>query len=291
MGKESAAPFFDDQGNPQVLDTAKQPVSLAALTGHPELDKSREQGYLKELTIQLTLLHQAYIQQGLRAILVFEGTDAAGKGGIIRRMYRGMNPHFAHVWPIAAPRYKERDQHYLYRFWVRLPLNGEIAVFDRSWYGRVLVERVEGLASRQEWQRAYREINDFESMLYDDGVRIVKFFMHITREEQESRFFDRLQHPHKRWKLTAGDFESQRYWDDYQLAFQDMLEQTSTAHSPWHVVPADSKPFARVAVYRRVISALAEGVDTSQVRKLAPAVRKAAEAAYGEKRVAAALVD
>src|SRR5262249_24933329 len=153
------------------------------------------------------------------------------------------------VHPIAAPSARERTQHYLQRFWERLPEQGQIVVIDRSWYGRVLVERVEELAQEQEWKRAYREINEFERTLVANGIRLVKIFLHITPEEQVRRFKDRLTNPHKRWKLSYEDFRNRQRWNDYEEAIEDMMEETSAKHSRWHLVPANNKPFARLAAF------------------------------------------
>ncbi len=277
--------FFDSEGLPRALDGNRVDVLLGELTDHPRYDKKESLEAIARLQLELSLVHQAYVRQGRRAMIVVEGTDAAGKGGTIRRMSVALDPHHAHVWPIAAPQYEERDHHYLYRFWKRLPVVGEVSIFDRSWYGRLLVERVEGLAQRREWQRAYAEINHFERLLVDDGIRIVKCFLHLTRDEQESRFIDRLSKPAKRWKLNASDFISRQHWSDYQLAYQDMLEQTTTAYAPWYIVPADSKPFARVAVMRAVLEELERDVDTSRMHEVTEDVQQAAEGLFGKSQV------
>jgi AMP-polyphosphate phosphotransferase len=192
---------------------------------------------------------------------VFEGWDAAGKGGAIRRLTEKLDPRGFHVWPIGAPTAPEQGRHYLYRFWTKLPEPGLVAIFDRSWYGRVLVERVEGLAKKSEWKRAYEEINEFERMLVDDGVRVVKVFLHITPDEQLRRFAERLNNPHKRWKLTEADIESHLHWKDYADAVEDMFDETSTKAVPWTAIFADKKWIARVKVLEAVTDALADGVD------------------------------
>ncbi len=191
---------------------------------------------LKALQVELLSIQQAYLTQARRAVIVFEGWDAAGKGGVIRRLAEPLDPRSIKVWPIAAPRADEHERHYLYRFWMRLPERGEIAVFDRSWYGRVLVERVEKIAAPPAWRRAYREINEFERLLLDDGVRLVKLFLHVSAAEQLKRFRERIEVPHKRWK-------------------------TSMACAPWHLIPADSKWFARIACLKIIARELGAGVD------------------------------
>ncbi|HTP29532.1 MAG TPA: polyphosphate kinase [Anaeromyxobacteraceae bacterium] len=183
-----------------------------------------------------------------RAIIVFEGWDAAGKGGCIKRLTALMDPRGLKVWPIAAPRDAEKRNHYLWRFWYRLPEKGEVAIFDRSWYGRVLVERVEGFAKDAEWKRAFDEINAFEKMLTDDGVRIAKFFFHIDRQTQLARFEQRETDPLKKYKLSAEDWRNRKRWNDYTDAIQDMLDRTHRPDAPWTLVPANDKKFARLLV-------------------------------------------
>jgi polyphosphate kinase 2 (PPK2 family) len=202
----------------------------------------------------LALQKQAYELQiqnylsGGRAVIVFEGWDAAGKGGAIRRLTELMDPRGFKVWPVAAPRDEEERQHYLWRFWQRLPEKGEVAIFDRSWYGRVLVERVEGFAKPKEWKRAYDEINAFEKMLTDDGVRMVKLFLHIDRKTQLHRFEARQADPLKKYKLSSEDWRNRKKWDDYAEAIQDMLDRTHRPDAHWKLVAADDKKHARLVV-------------------------------------------
>ncbi|HEX9290610.1 MAG TPA: polyphosphate kinase [Anaeromyxobacteraceae bacterium] len=186
--------------------------------------------------------------EGGRAVVLFEGWDAAGKGGAIKRLTALMDPRGFKVWPIAAPRDAEQRNHYLWRFWYRLPEKGEVAVFDRSWYGRVLVERVEGFAKDREWKRAYGEINVFEKMLTDDGVRLAKFFLHIDRKTQLSRFEDRETDPLKRYKLSPEDWRNSKKRTDYSEAIQDMLDETHRPDAPWTLVSANDKKHARLVV-------------------------------------------
>jgi len=217
-------------------------------------------GKLQEKMLQIQL---AYYTQGRRAVIVLEGVDCAGKGGIIRRLTQPLDVRGVQVWPIGAPSAEESGQHYLQRFWQRLPSSGSIAIFDRSWYGRVLGERVEGYCSKSAWQRAYAEINDFERMLHDDGVPVVKLLPVITKVEQMRRFEERLRNPRKHWKITSEDIRNWHRWDDYQQAFQEMLEKTSTEFSPWHLIPGNRKWFARVEALKVVTEVLARGVDIS----------------------------
>ena len=197
-----------------------------------------------------------------RAILVVEGWDASGKGGAIQRLTAECDPRTYKVWPIGAPNDEEKAHHYLWRFWRRLPGVGECAIFDRSWYGRVLVERVEGFASAAEWGRAYDEINEFEAQLAADGTTIVKLFFHITEETQDKRLRARLEHEWKRWKVTAEDLRNRGRRKDYVAAIRDMLEQTDTRWAPWTVIDGNDKKAARIAALTRVAEALAAALPT-----------------------------
>ncbi|MGO9759137.1 MAG: polyphosphate kinase 2 family protein [Roseiarcus sp.] len=223
---------------------------LADLTEHPRLDFADYERRLASLQGVLQLIQQAYLQTSERAIIVLEGWDTAGKGGIVRRLGWALDPRSFKVNPIASPDEHERAQHYLQRFWRRLPEKGQIVVFDRSWYGRVLVERVEGFATEAEWGRAYREINEFERILIDSGIRLVKLFLHITADEQRRRFRSRLIDPVKRWKLSYEDFRNRRRWIEYETAIEDMMGETSTERAPWHLIPANDKPYGRIAAFR-----------------------------------------
>jgi len=179
-------------------------------------------------------------------VAVFEGMDAAGKGGAIRRITQAIDARHFQVMPIAAPTDEERAQPYLWRFWRHLPRRGQFTIFDRSWYGRVLVERVEGFATEDAWSRAYREINEFEEQLADDGVVVVKFWLAITKEEQMKRFKEREATRHKRFKITAEDWRNRKKWDDYVVAASDMIDRTSTSYAPWTVIEANDKHLARI---------------------------------------------
>jgi polyphosphate kinase 2 (PPK2 family) len=189
-------------------------------------------------------------QKGQRAIVVFEGWDAGGKGGVIRRLTYEMDPRGFKVWPIGPPKDEEPRYPFLWRFWKRLPDRGEVAIFDRSWYGRVLVERVEAFASEKEWARAYDEINEFETMLTADGIRLAKFFLHISSREQLRRFRARGTDPLKQYKLTRDDWRNRGKRKAYERAIQEMLDRTHRKDAPWHVVPAEDKSFARLTVLR-----------------------------------------
>ncbi len=228
-----------------------------------QLDSAAYEKQLKQVQDKLLLIQQAYLGTRERAIIVFEGWDAAGKGGTIRCLSSVLDPRGFKVWPIAAPTPAEQAQHYLHRFWTRLPAHGEIAVFDRSWYGRVLVERVEGFAEQADWQRAYQEINEFEDLHLADGARIIKIFLHISPDVQRERFIRRIENPLKRWKLTYEDIRNWRQRDAYEDAITDMLARTSSKKAPWHVVGANDKQHARVESLKIIADCLGKGIDTA----------------------------
>ncbi|HEY0164488.1 MAG TPA: polyphosphate kinase [Sphingomicrobium sp.] len=195
-----------------------------------------------------------------RAIVVAEGWDAAGKGGAIQRLTAKCDPRHFHVWPISAPSAGEKARHYMWRFWTRLPKDGEIAIFDRSWYGRILVERVEGFASEAEWRRAYDEINEFEAQQTASGTLIVKLFFHVTQETQDKRLAARLDDPWKRWKVTAEDFRNRARRADYLKALADMFRETDTRWAPWTAIDGNNKKAARIAALQTVADALSRHV-------------------------------
>ena len=192
-----------------------------------------------------------------KAVIACEGWDASGKGGAIQRLTASCDPRAYKVWPIAAPTEEEKAHHYLWRFWRRLPQAGEAAIFDRSWYGRVLVERVEAFATEAEWRRAYDEINEFEAQLAADGCTIVKLFFHITPETQDARFRARLDHPWKRWKVTAEDLRNRGRRKDYVDAIKDMFAHTDMHWAKWTVIDGNDKKAARIAALTAVADALA----------------------------------
>jgi len=189
-------------------------------------------------------------------VCVFEGMDAAGKGSTIRRITRALDARYYRVVPIAAPSDEERAQPYLWRFWRHLPRHGHATIFDRSWYGRVLVERVEGLCSEYDWMRGYHEINEFEEQMAESGAIVLKFWLSITAEEQLKRFRERETVAYKRHKITPEDWRNRKKWPKYERAVCDMIERTSTVHAPWHVVPANDKRFARVTVLQTLADTL-----------------------------------
>lgn len=238
---------------------------------------------LRQLQERLREIEIAYHVAGRRGIIVFEGWDTAGKGGTIRRMNAIFDPRAVKVWSIGAPRDDEQRRHYLYRFWTRLPEAGSLAIFDRSWYGRVLVERVEGFANEAQWQRAFGEINAFERTLTDDGVRLVKLFLHISPQEQRRRLLARLRDPTKRWKITAEDFRNRARWADYERAVEDMLARTSSSHAPWSIIPFEDKAFGRLAAIQRINAVLGQDIESGPP-SIDPEVESLAKEALSAKR-------
>jgi len=240
--KKSAAKTKEKGNNPDtLLDTLDLTQSLSD-------DKYKTQ--LEKYQGKLNLLYRKAKAQNRSAILVFEGWDAAGKGGVIRRITSAMDARDYQIIPIAAPTEEERAQHYLWRFWRHLPRAGRVTIFDRSWYGRVLVERVEKFCSDQDWMRAYHEINDFEEQLMEGGAVIAKFWLTISKQEQLKRFRERRNTPFKSFKITAEDWRNRRKWNDYERAVCDMIERTSTESAPWFVIPGNDKFFARIEVLK-----------------------------------------
>lgn len=222
------------------------------------LDKRKYKEKLSKHQARLNQLHRRARDEKLTTILVFEGWDAGGKGGAIRRVTSALDARDYQVISIAAPNDEERAHHYLWRFWRHLPRAGRVTVFDRSWYGRVLVERIEGFASDLEWRRSYAEINDFEQQLVDHGAVLLKYWLHITPEEQEFRFTARQETPYKRWKLTDEDWRNREQWGRYEIAVHDMIERTSTQIAPWVLVEGNDKKFARIKVLKTLCDALSE---------------------------------
>jgi len=215
---------------------------------------------LAALQERLERILVAMIVHRRRAIILVEGWDAAGKGGVIQRLAAPWDPRAFQVWPIGAPTDAETSRHFLWRFWQKLPAAGEIAIFDRSWYGRVLVERVEGFATEAEWRRAYDEINEFEAQQTFDGTRVVKLFLHVTQEVQDQRLQKRLADPWRRWKVGPEDFRNRARRADYLAAMADMFARTDTRWAPWHAIDGNDKKVARIAALTIVADALEEAV-------------------------------
>ena len=247
------------------------------------LEKEEYRQRLLDLQLRMRELARWLYFARRSMVLVFEGWDAAGKGGSIRRLTEKIDPRGFEVFPIAAPAGEDKTHHYLWRFWRRLlpPRERQLLIFDRSWYGRVMVERVEGFAAKQEWQRAYREINDFERQLHEAGILVGKLWFHVSPEEQLRRFEAREHTPHKTWKLTDEDWRNRDKWDAYEEAVNDMLLKTSTLHAPWTVIEGEDKRWARVKTLRTVtdiVIAEQQRVEAGTSEKKAKKAKRAKKA-------------
>ncbi len=232
-------------------------VRLDTLDQEQVVDERTYKSKLKEQQLRLIKLQLKLAENKKRSLIVVaEGPDAAGKGGAVKRLVEKLDPRTVRVYSTVKPTDQELARHYLWRFWTRLPPRGQIAIFDRSWYGRVLVERVESFARDEEWRRAYREINEFERLLTDDGTVIVKFYFHITKDEQLTRFKRREADPYKSWKINDEDWRNRRKWDEHNAAAEEMFERTSSAAAPWHLIAGNYKWHARLVMLREVIRAL-----------------------------------
>lgn len=241
---------------PQQQLTATEPNLLAAVNLNEALSPDEYKIQLRQQQANLGQLQQILHEKNLSVLTVFEGWDAAGKGGAIKRLTDILDPRSYQVSTFAAPTDEEKAHHYLWRFWRRLPPAGKLGVFDRSWYGRVLVERVEGFATELEWRRAYQEINEFEEQLTSAGYILVKFWLHIDAAEQLNRFNERQDNPYKRYKLTEEDWRNRERWPLYEVATNQMIQRTNTLHAPWTLVPANNKYYARVKVITTVVEAI-----------------------------------
>jgi len=248
---------------------------LDALDMDQRLDAEAYREQLSAAQERLNLLGYRAWEQGVSAILAFEGWDAAGKGGAVRRVTGALDARFYEIVPVAAPTDEELAHPYLWRFWRQLPRAGRLRIFDRSWYGRVLVERVEGFATSDEWQRAYREINDFERLLYEHGYGIGKIWLHIDKDEQARRFAEREQTPYKKYKITEEDYRNLERWELYEDAVNDMVERTSTSHGPWTLVPANDKRYARINVVEVVSAVLEDALARTEARADGPKLKRA----------------
>jgi polyphosphate kinase 2 (PPK2 family) len=237
-------------------------IALSDYESGPKLEVDYADA-LAEVQQRLKQVHIAHIVHKRRAIIMFEGWDASGKGGTIQRVTSEWDPRYFEVWPIKAPTPPELARHFLWRFWTKLPAAGHINLFDRSWYGRVLVERVEGYATKAEWHRAYDEINEFEAQQKDDGTTIVKLFLHTTQEEQDKRFKARLEHPWKRWKINPDDFRNREKRAAYLEAMEEMFDRTDTRWAPWQVIDGTHKKYARIAALTHIADVLEKAVPMS----------------------------
>jgi polyphosphate:AMP phosphotransferase len=237
-------------------ETEQRVSVLDAVDLSATIDRDAYKTALAEEQARMYRLSRRARRKGIPAVIVFQGWDAAGKGGAIRRLIAPMDARNYRLHAIGAPSDEERAHHYLWRFWRHIPARGRIAIFDRSWYGRVLVERVEGFARPEEWMRAYAEINGFEEQLHRFGVRVAKFWIHIDKDEQLRRFQEREKTPHKQHKITAEDWRNREKWDAYRLAVDEMVSRTSTEFAPWTIIAGNDKRLARLQVLRSVSKAL-----------------------------------
>ena len=255
------------EGSSSIVGTSALQVPThegVTILSRMDLTKSLERSEYKDrlafAQARLGALHQRAMKQGRSLVCVFEGMDAAGKGGAIRRVASALSSKHVRVIPIAAPTDEEKAHHYLWRFWRHLPRTGRVTIFDRSWYGRVLVERVEGFASKAEWRRAYNEINHFELNLAQAGYVVAKFWVQISQEEQLARFESRANTPYKQWKLTEEDWRNRDKWPLYAGAVHDMVERTSTRHAPWFLVAGEDKKWSRVNIIEAICDQLEAAV-------------------------------
>lgn len=236
--------------------TLRQMPKLEDVTLGNSLTKEQYEKELKKLQAQLRDLHNKLYRKRVPVVIGYEGWDAAGKGGNIKRVAAALDPRGYEVVPIAAPDKYELAHQYLWRFWNRLPKDGHIAIFDRTWYGRVLVERIEGFCTTSAWQRAYREINEFERELVHWGAVVVKFWLHIDKDDQLARFNDRQNTPSKQWKITEEDWRNREKWPQYEQAVNDMLQYTSTNFAPWHIIESQDKKYGRIQALKIIVEAI-----------------------------------
>ena len=227
----------------------------------PALTDEEYKKELKKLQKRLGELHNVIYRKKIPVILCYEGWDAAGKGGNICRIARPLDPRGFDVMPIASPEPHELARQYLWRFWTRLPRSGHVCIFDRTWYGRVMVERLEGFCSEDDWKRAFNEMNEFERQLTDWGAVVIKFWIHIDQDTQLQRFNDRQNTPEKQWKLTEEDWRNREKWPQYEEAIDEMLQKTSTENAPWYIIESNDKKYARIKTLKIVIKALEKACE------------------------------
>ncbi len=249
----------------ELLPVPTRPLTLLNhLDMSQRLNKKSYQGQLEKLQGRLNKLARAAHQQKISSVIVMEGWDAGGKGGLIRRIIPALDARNYQVIPIAAPTDEERVHHYLWRFWRHIPRAGQVTIYDRSWYGRVLVERVEGFAHHDDWMRAYAEINDFEEQLTGHDTALLKFWLHIDRDEQLRRFKEREKISYKQYKITDEDYRNRERWNDYEHAVNDMVERTSTEYAPWDLIEGNDKRFARIKTLRLYCERLEKALDLAK---------------------------
>ena len=229
---------------------------LDAVDLSKSLTRSVYKKKLDDLQKRMALLHSELYKQRIPVVIGFEGWDAGGKGGAIHRLTKTMDPRGYEVIPTAAPNDIEKAHHYLWRFWNHIPKAGHVAIFDRTWYGRVMVERIEGFCTEEEWRRAYNEINRMEAQMADAGAIVLKFWLHIDKDEQKKRFEERMEDPNKQWKITDEDWRNREKWEDYVKAVDEMILRTSTTYAPWIIVEGNDKFYARIKILETVVEAI-----------------------------------
>ncbi len=262
-GKVSVGTSKENPKEEELQESLRTSV-LAGVSPSQEMSKEEYKKKLAKLQAKLSELHNQLYRYRIPVVLAFEGWDAGGKGGAIKRLTRALDPRGYTVNPVASPNDIEKVHHYLWRFWNNMPKAGHIAIFDRSWYGRVMVERIEGFCREDEWRRAYREMNQMEEELATAGNIVLKFWLHIDKDEQERRFKERQENPAKQWKITEEDWRNRAKWDEYEKAVDEMLVRTSTMYAPWIVVEGNNKYFARIKVLETVVAAIEERVQKAR---------------------------
>ena len=249
---------------PEILHKDYPLLKMPKLSQVPldqEMTKEEYKVRLKELQKKLGKLHNKIYRKRIPVIIAYEGWDAAGKGGNIKRLASALDARGFEVHPIASPEPHEKARHYLWRFYHRLPKDGHFAIFDRTWYGRVMVERLEGFCSENDWKRAYNEINEFEKELSDWGAIVIKFWVHIDKDMQLARFTERQNTPEKQWKITEEDWRNREKWEEYEKAVDEMIAKTSTENAPWYIIQSNNKYYARIQAIQILIDEIEKRLD------------------------------
>ncbi|MBS1514463.1 MAG: hypothetical protein JSS63_05505 [Bacteroidetes bacterium] len=238
-------------------------MKLSEIDLSKKISKEEYADELKKHDLELEILKcQLKLRdKNKKAVVCFEGWDAAGKGGAIKRLTNPLDPRRYKVYQTSAPNELEKSKHYLWRFWVNMPSMGEMVIFDRTWYGRVLVERIEKFCSEDEWKRAYDEINQFEKTIAQDNTKLIKFFLHISKDEQEKRFKEREENPLKKYKIGKDDYRNRKRWDEYVKAYDDMFERTNNSFAGWNIIEADDKDFARLKIMKIFVKQMKEFLE------------------------------
>lgn len=265
--KQAGVPLGAQESSAQKsFPLIKMPL-LDEVALNQEMSRKEYKKQLKFYQKKLRKLHNQIYRWKIPVILAYEGWDAAGKGGNIKRITSALDPRGYKVIPVAAPKPYELARHYLWRFWQNLPKRGHIVIFDRTWYGRVMVERLESFCTESDWKRAYTEMNEFEQQLTDWGAIVLKFWIQIDKDTQLKRFEERQNTPEKQWKITDEDWRNREKWDEYEQAVNEMLQKTSTSYAPWHIIESNCKYYARIKALRILTEALENAIDQAQSRK------------------------